>query len=277
MACSVLVNERAVFHWALTHHCKRVQQLNDRWVRSPPGPFHLSAICFVQQTPNRWAFVLTPSHLLTPPHAVLPLCSRDRCICATCFMSGFMLVCTCYRQRAETENTSIIAFPQEIALLSALQEHKMFSIYMCSEMGGPTGNILCSLRFWDHFQWIVCGKAQIRFLNAPLPRWLFLCLSVSLCVPHICVALSHKHTMYSWAHSLSGSLQVDSSVVKDAATTNALMNSESSQRIWNLIVSCFCQAANKLICIRKWREGAAGAFNSSNIFLKRWIRSSWAH
>lgn len=87
-------------------------------------------------------------------------------------------------------------------------------------MGGPTGNILCSLRFWAHFQWTVCGKAQIRFLNAPLPCWLTVpvFVSVSLWPSHLHCAVSQ--TMYSWAHRLSGNLQVESSDVHDA-TTNA--------------------------------------------------------
>lgn len=35
---------------------------------APQGPsIHLALSCFVQQTLNRWAFVLTPSHLLTRP------------------------------------------------------------------------------------------------------------------------------------------------------------------------------------------------------------------
>lgn len=183
------------------------------------------------------------------------------------------MVCTCYRQRAETENTPIIAVPLEIALLSALQEHKTFSINMCSEMGGPTGNILCSLRFWAHFQWTVCGKAQIRFLKAPLPRWQLLCLSVSLCDPHICVALSHKHTVHSWAHSLSGSLQVDSSVVQDAATTNALMNSESENLAYNCLL--FLSSSKQTNLYVKMKRGRCWGIHCNTVQIFSWKDGSW--
>lgn len=158
------------------------------------------------------------------------LCSRDSRIGVTCFMSGFMLVCICYRQRAETENTPILAFPQEIVLLLVCRNTKrQLSINVSSEIGGPTGNILSSLRFWAHFQWTVCGKAQIRFLNAPLPCWLH--LSVSLCDPHICVALpqtDHVFMMPQAVRKFAGWF-----ISCQPQQTHALMNCDSCQRIWN--------------------------------------------
>lgn len=63
---------------------------------APQGPsIHLALSCFVQQTLNRWAFVLTSSHLLThpAPNEVPPpqwQCAPENWyshICVTCFMS----------------------------------------------------------------------------------------------------------------------------------------------------------------------------------------------
>lgn len=86
---------------------------------------------------------------------------------------------------------------------------------MCSEVGGPTGNILCSLRFWAHFQWGLWeGSDQVSKCPSSL-------LTDSSCVRHclyvtltFAFALSHKQTMYSWASRLPW----NSSVIQDAAT-----------------------------------------------------------
>ncbi len=69
---------------------------------APQGPsIHLALSCFVQQTLNRWAFVLTPLTSVDPPSprwassSALTMCSRELIqpyLRYLCFMSGFMSV-----------------------------------------------------------------------------------------------------------------------------------------------------------------------------------------
>lgn len=58
-------------HFPLSFKHSIVREFNSQAtdeLEAPQGPsIHLALSCFVQQTLNRWAFVLTPSHLLTHP------------------------------------------------------------------------------------------------------------------------------------------------------------------------------------------------------------------
>lgn len=62
-------------------------------------------------------------------------------------MSGFMAVCTCYGQSGEKhhrDDTDVNIFVTSVKL----RIHYTVCIFV---MEGPTGNILCSLRFWVFF------------------------------------------------------------------------------------------------------------------------------
>lgn len=69
----------------------------------------------MQQTPNRWAFVLTPSHLLTPyPPGVLPLCSKDSRIGVTSALCLDLCSFSLPTGKALSQKTHLIrVFPQK--------------------------------------------------------------------------------------------------------------------------------------------------------------------
>lgn len=148
---------------------------------APQGPsIHLALSCFVQKTLNRWAFVLTPSHLLTHP------APNERLLCT---------------ERTDTVISALPLFYVRIPVGATRSERRVL-LWRCSlgrMMRGPFGNIFCSLTFWDFFQWAVCESScfverlgSCFLMPLFLVDWRFLVFSASHCNLHICFVPSQS-------------------------------------------------------------------------------------
>lgn len=146
MACPMLANERAVFHWALNASLSESSTAKRQMSKEPPRalPSTWLSVALSNRHQIGEPLFLPPSP--TPPICSLPLMPLLLCAPETNVSVSFVLCLdSCLfalptGKRAETENILILAFPQEIAFLSALQNCKNVS-FPCVEMGRPTGNI----------------------------------------------------------------------------------------------------------------------------------------
>lgn len=166
-------------------------------------------------------------------------------------MSGFMLVCTCYRQRAETENTLIIAFPQEIALLSALQKHKTSVFHQCVLWDGRA--------HWKYLMFIkILGSFSVDSLWEGSDQ-VSKCPS-SLLTDSSCFCQCLFVTLTVALRCLTDDVFMSTQVVRKFAgwiirrswchNKRMLWWTQSPVREFG-IVFCFCQVKNKLICMWK--------------------------
>lgn len=168
-------NERIIFHWPLSTALSEFNSQATDELGAPQGlSIHLPFCCFVQQTLNRWAFVLTPSHLLThpAPNELPPLqwqCAPENWY-SHIYVTSVLCLDLCqfytrYGQSGESTGVFKLITFLWVANIQVFSCNSSATACMYTVMGGPFGNILCSLRFWDFFSrgslWIIllCGTA----------------------------------------------------------------------------------------------------------------------